>query len=173
MLPPKNDRVQDEPLASELFHGARFDRLAGNCAALPESGCLASTGARYDLQPMLTEAALAGLGAALVPRLYIESELEQGRLLAAWPEGKTDCRDPLLGMPEHWRWVRGHCRRLRAGPASSVQDEPSLPGRTEGQARLSATHGSMLHGACDRAPWLGAADGVDRRAFRHGPNSRH
>jgi len=41
-----------------------------------------AVGARYDLHSMLIEAALAGLGVALVPRLYVQSELEQGRLLA-------------------------------------------------------------------------------------------
>ena len=48
-----------------------------------------AVGARYDLHSMLIEAALAGLGVALVPRLYIGAELEQGRLIAPWPDGKA------------------------------------------------------------------------------------
>ena len=60
----------------------------------------ASTGARYDLHSMLIEAALAGLGVSLVPRLYIESELEQGRLVAPWPEGKTIAKTFCLVLPE-------------------------------------------------------------------------
>ncbi len=43
-------------------------------------------GARYDLHAMLIEAALTGLGVALVPRLYVEAELAQGRLVAPWPQ---------------------------------------------------------------------------------------
>ncbi|MGV6485346.1 LysR substrate-binding domain-containing protein [Stenotrophomonas indicatrix] len=54
-----------------------------------------AVGARYDLHAMLIEAALAGLGVALVPRLYVETELEQGRLVAPWPQveavSKTFC----------------------------------------------------------------------------------
>lgn len=56
-------------------------------------------GARFDLHGMLIEAALAGLGVALVPRLYIETELEQGRLVAPWPEGKTIAKNICLVVP--------------------------------------------------------------------------
>jgi DNA-binding transcriptional LysR family regulator len=57
-------------------------------------------GARYDLHSMLIEAALAGLGVALVPRLYIGAELEQGRLVAPWPESKTVAKNFCLVLPE-------------------------------------------------------------------------
>ncbi|WP_191486804.1 LysR substrate-binding domain-containing protein [Pseudomonas sp. FEN] len=57
-------------------------------------------GARYDLHAMLIEAALAGLGVALVPRLYIETELAQGRLVAPWPDGKTISKTFSLILPE-------------------------------------------------------------------------
>lgn len=57
-------------------------------------------GARYDLHAMLIEAALAGLGVALVPRLYVETELAQGRLVAPWPEGKTIAKTFCLILPE-------------------------------------------------------------------------
>lgn len=57
-------------------------------------------GARYDLHAMLIEAALAGLGVALVPRLYVEAELAQGRLLAPWPEAKNISKTFCLVLPE-------------------------------------------------------------------------
>ncbi|HEX7814990.1 LysR substrate-binding domain-containing protein [Dyella sp.] len=57
-------------------------------------------GARYDLHAMLIEAALAGLGVALVPRVYVETELAQGRLAAPWPEGKTISKAFCLVLPE-------------------------------------------------------------------------
>lgn len=57
-------------------------------------------GARYDLHAMLIEAALSGLGVALVPRLYIESDLAQGRLVAPWPEAKTIAKTFSLILPE-------------------------------------------------------------------------
>lgn len=60
----------------------------------------AAIGARYDLHAMLIEAALAGLGVALVPRLYVESELALGSLVAPWPEGKTISKTFCLILPE-------------------------------------------------------------------------
>jgi DNA-binding transcriptional LysR family regulator len=59
-----------------------------------------AVGARYDLHSMLIEAALAGLGVALVPRLYIGTELEQGRLVAPWPDGKAITKNFCLVLPE-------------------------------------------------------------------------
>jgi len=56
-------------------------------------------GARYDLHSMLIEAVLAGLGVALVPRLYVETELASGRLVAPWPEGKTISKTFCLILP--------------------------------------------------------------------------
>ncbi|CAK9886782.1 MAG: HTH-type transcriptional regulator TrpI [Candidatus Erwinia impunctatus] len=43
-------------------------------------------GPRYDLHEMAITAALAGLGVALVPKVYIERELREGLLIAPWPE---------------------------------------------------------------------------------------
>ncbi|MEQ5841211.1 LysR substrate-binding domain-containing protein [Paraburkholderia acidicola] len=59
-----------------------------------------AVGARYDLHAMLIEAALAGLGVALVPRLYVETELEEGRLVAPWPDGKAITKNFCLVLPE-------------------------------------------------------------------------
>lgn len=60
----------------------------------------AAMGARYDLHAMLIEAALAGLGVALVPRLYVEVELAQGRLVAPWPQEKNVAKTFCLVLPE-------------------------------------------------------------------------
>lgn len=82
-------------------------------------------GARYDLHAMLIEAALAGLGVALVPRLYVESELAQGRLVAPWPQGamisKTFClilsepigssRGPLQAFTQ---WILDEAKKATA-----------------------------------------------------------
>ncbi|AKM28904.1 LysR family transcriptional regulator [Pandoraea faecigallinarum] len=59
-----------------------------------------AVGARYDLHAMLIEAALAGLGVALVPRLYIGAELEDGRLVAPWPEHTAVSKNFCLVLPE-------------------------------------------------------------------------
>jgi DNA-binding transcriptional LysR family regulator len=39
------------------------------------------------------------LGVALVPRLYIDAELKQGRLVAPWPEGKSISKNFCLVLP--------------------------------------------------------------------------
>lgn len=49
---------------------------------------------------MLIAAAVAGLGVALVPRLYIEAELEQGSLVAPWPDSKEIAKNFCLVLPE-------------------------------------------------------------------------
>ncbi|NIE62768.1 LysR substrate-binding domain-containing protein [Burkholderia sp. Ax-1719] len=59
-----------------------------------------AVGARYDLHSMLIEAALAGLGVALVPRLYVGAELEQGRLITPWPDSKAVTKNFCLVLPE-------------------------------------------------------------------------
>lgn len=59
-----------------------------------------AVGACYDLHAMLIEAALAGLGVALVPRLYVEAELAEGRLVAPWPDGKSISKTFCLVLPE-------------------------------------------------------------------------
>lgn len=84
-----------------------------------------AVGARYDLHAMLIEAALAGLGVALVPRLYVEAELAQGRLAAPWPEGKTISKTFCFVLPEpiglsrepiqaFAQWILGEARKTTA-----------------------------------------------------------
>ena len=66
-----------------------------------------AVGARYDLHSMQIEAALAGLGVALVPRLYIEKELAEGRLVAPWPDGQSISKTFCLILPEPIRLSEG------------------------------------------------------------------
>ena len=67
-----------------------------------ETGILLShpaAGARYDLHAMLIEAALAGLGVALLPQLYVETELAQGQLVAPWPKSNGVSKTFCLVLP--------------------------------------------------------------------------
>jgi DNA-binding transcriptional LysR family regulator len=66
-----------------------------------------AVGARYDLHSMQIEAALAGLGVALVPRLYIETELAEGHLVAPWPDGMSISKTFCLVLPEPIRLSEG------------------------------------------------------------------
>ncbi len=59
-----------------------------------------AVGARHDLYSMLIAAALAGLGVALVPRLYVEAEIAQGLLAAPWPDGRGVVKRFCLVVPE-------------------------------------------------------------------------
>ena len=59
-----------------------------------------AVGSRFDLHAMLIEAALSGLGVALVPRLYVETELARGRLLAPWPPSQSVTKTFCLVLPE-------------------------------------------------------------------------
>jgi DNA-binding transcriptional LysR family regulator len=71
-------------------------------------------GARYDLHAMLIEAALVGLGVALVPRLYVEADIAEGRLVAPWPEGSSISKTFCLVMPEPMRVSEGPLQAFAA-----------------------------------------------------------
>jgi DNA-binding transcriptional LysR family regulator len=80
-------------------------------------------GARMELFSMLAEAAAQGLGAALVPRLLVESELASGRLTQLiahkhlsdrsyrllYPEAKAD----LPALAAFRAWLLGEAQRYR------------------------------------------------------------
>lgn len=82
-------------------------------------------GPRYDLHSMQIAAALAGLGVALVPRLYIESELAEGRLVAPWPDGESISKTFCLILPEPIRLSEGPIQAFANWLLKEVQ--PSKP----------------------------------------------
>lgn len=84
-----------------------------------------AVGARYDLHSMQIEAALAGLGVALVPRLYIEAELAEGRLAAPWPDGNSISKTFCLVLPEPIRLSDGPIQAFANWVLEEVQ--PSKP----------------------------------------------
>jgi DNA-binding transcriptional LysR family regulator len=66
-----------------------------------------AVGPRYDIHSMQIEAALAGLGVALVPRLYIETEVAEGRLVTPWPDGVSISKTFCLILPAPIRLSEG------------------------------------------------------------------
>jgi DNA-binding transcriptional LysR family regulator len=66
-----------------------------------------AVGPRYDLHSMQIGAALAGLGVALVPRFYVETELAEGRLIAPWPDSQSISKTFCLILPEPIRLSDG------------------------------------------------------------------
>lgn len=84
-------------------------------------------GARYDLHAMLIEAALAGLGVALVPRLYIETELAEGRLIAPWPDGQSISKTFCLILPEPIRLSDGPIQAFAHWLLEEAQSSNSTP----------------------------------------------
>jgi LysR family transcriptional regulator, glycine cleavage system transcriptional activator len=63
-------------------------------------------GARYDLFSMTIEAAAAGLGVALVPRLYVVKEVEEGRLVLPFDRHVPGDKHYCIVCPEwkHGSW---------------------------------------------------------------------
>lgn len=69
---------------------------------------------RYDLHEMAIAAVLSQQGVALVPKMYVESELRAGTLAAPWPGSPTLAKrfclikpgggegEPALQMFERW-----------------------------------------------------------------------
>ncbi|WP_336821673.1 LysR substrate-binding domain-containing protein [Cedecea sp. VD19] len=58
-----------------------------------------SLGPRYDLHEMAIAATLAGQGVALVPRMYIEKELNSGALVTPWPTSDALSKNFCLVKP--------------------------------------------------------------------------
>lgn len=56
----------------------------------------ATTGPVYDRYALLIEAAKVGFGMALVPRRYVEGDLDEGRLSAPWPTLAQLCERYVL-----------------------------------------------------------------------------
>ena len=69
-------------------------------------------GPRYDLHEMAIAAVLSQQGVALVPKMYVESELSAGMLVAPWPGSTLEAL-----LPDQTRRRRGsqRCRCLSAG----------------------------------------------------------
>lgn len=61
----------------------------------------ATAGPRYELFSMVAAAAVHGLGAALVPRLLVEPELQRGELVLACPARPYGDRAYYLVRPDH------------------------------------------------------------------------
>jgi len=81
-------------------------------------------GSRMELFSMLTEAAVHGLGAALIPRFLIDDELASGRLVALTRHDFASDRAYSLIYPEHKSdnpalaafrdWLEGEAQRYRS-----------------------------------------------------------
>ena len=90
-------------------------------------------GVRYDLHEMAIAAVLAGQGVAMVPRIYVEKELNQGLLVAPWPDSeqlsKTFClvkpvetgiNEPALQDFERWLRAEPMLHRAHEGKRQVV-----------------------------------------------------
>ena len=56
-------------------------------------------GVRYDLHEMAIAAVLSGQGVALIPRMYIEKELSNGKLVSPWPASDSLSKKFCLVKP--------------------------------------------------------------------------
>lgn len=60
-------------------------------------------GSRYDLYSMIIEAAVAGLGIALVPRLYVDTEVNNRELVLPFPVSRSGYKTYSVIVPEEKR----------------------------------------------------------------------
>ncbi len=98
------------PLLHKHDNGEQWSEYAAHSGIdLPQTG----SGPRYDRFSLLIDAARSGMGMALVPRLYVQDDLDQGRLSAPWPHaGQLSERyvlvepaaeqGPALDLFKHW-----------------------------------------------------------------------
>ncbi|MFM2480936.1 LysR substrate-binding domain-containing protein [Celerinatantimonas sp. YJH-8] len=59
-----------------------------------------SQGSYYDLHSMTIAAALSDLGVALVPKIYVERELQHGLLVSPWGESRAVAKTFCAVLPE-------------------------------------------------------------------------
>ncbi len=85
-----------------------------------------AVGANYDLFSMLIEAALAGLGVALVPSRYVEDDLLQGRLISPWPPARSLIKRYCLVLSESEEVQSGSMRAF----AGWLLEEAKSPRRS-------------------------------------------
>ncbi len=64
---------------------------------LPELG--PATRGSFELFSLMIDAALAGLGVALVPAVYVAADIATGRLVAPWPAGRLTGKEFALIIP--------------------------------------------------------------------------
>lgn len=97
-IAPSRDRADVETLAGlPLLHKTTTPESWRDYSR--ESGIElrdATAGSRFEQFSMLIEAALAGLGVALVPYLYVAEDLRAGALVAVGPPGQQVAKDFIL-----------------------------------------------------------------------------
>ncbi|MBV8646926.1 LysR substrate-binding domain-containing protein [Paludibacterium sp.] len=96
-----------------------------------------AVGARYDLHAMLIEAALSGLGVALVPRLYVETALAEGRLVAPWPEARSIAKNFCLVLPAPIALCNAPLQAFAHWLLAEAQTPSALPGNISSSARAA------------------------------------
>jgi LysR family transcriptional regulator, glycine cleavage system transcriptional activator len=113
-------------------------------------------GAHLELYIMLHEAALAGLGAALLPRLYVTGDIAKGNLAAPFEQTLPDEKRFCVIIPEHKKeslpltlfvdWITGAAKRFTGGEerpiarmiAAGTTDASHTPQRRRAKAKAES-----------------------------------
>ena len=95
------------------------------------------SGPRYDLYSMIIEAACAGLGVGLVPRLYIAAELTQERLVLPFDAPLRDGKHFCVVYPEDHRsrrplqvfldWIKAEAEWFEDAAGRRGESRQSVP----------------------------------------------
>jgi DNA-binding transcriptional LysR family regulator len=116
-----------------LLHKSLTVRVDGWKRWFAQVGCsdaYALRGPQYELYSMMIEGARAGLGAALVPRFYVEDEIAKGDLAAPFAECLSDEKQFCIVYPDYKQdyrplalfleWVGDEAKRFRAAQAKAA-----------------------------------------------------
>lgn len=92
-------------------------------------------GPHFEQFAMIAQAAVSGLGAALLPRFLVETEISSGALVELFPQALTSSDAYYLVYPESRaqaplvrafrNWILGQCH-LEAAPADALQTAPAV-----------------------------------------------
>jgi DNA-binding transcriptional LysR family regulator len=87
-------------------------------------------GPQYQLYSMMIEGARAGLGAALVPRFYVEDEIAKGELAVPFPERLPDEKQFCIVYPDYKQdyrplalfleWIGEEAQRFRIAQSAAT-----------------------------------------------------
>lgn len=120
-----------------------FEQTGGSAAQ-------ALRGPRFEQFAMIAQAAVSGLGAALLPSFLVEAEIASGALVVLFPQALTSsdayylvypesrAQTPLLLAFRDWIVAQSRAAALTPGPASRAARSAARPASSPGSAKAGA-----------------------------------
>jgi LysR family glycine cleavage system transcriptional activator len=120
-----------------------FEQTGGSAAQ-------ALRGPRFEQFAMIAQAAVSGLGAALLPSFLVEAEIASGALVVLFPQALTSsdayylvypesrAQTPLLLAFRDWIVAQSRAAALTPDPASRAARSAARPASSPGSAKAGA-----------------------------------